>query len=63
MFSREGRWSDVVVGTGSLKLDELVKTLAEVGYEGVTTLEYEADVQNPVPALTKCIAAIRGTKV
>jgi len=63
VFSREGKWSDVVVGTGSLKLPEFVATLGEVGFHGVTTLEYEADVKDPVPALSKCISAIRGTKV
>ena len=50
---------DVVVGTGILDLPGLFKAMDEVNFDGYVVLEYEADVDNPVPALSKCVDAVR----
>ncbi|HEX4054813.1 MAG TPA: sugar phosphate isomerase/epimerase [Tepidisphaeraceae bacterium] len=59
VFDRRGQWSDVIVGTGNLDLPEFVKALEETDFDGMAVIEYEADVENPVPALTKCVAKMR----
>lgn len=46
---------DVVIGKGNLDLPGLIKALKKVGFSGPTILEYEGDVENPVPALKKCV--------
>lgn len=61
VFEPNGMWKDVVVGEGTLDLPEFVKALAETGFDGVSVLEYEADVENPVPALTRCVESMRAT--
>jgi sugar phosphate isomerase/epimerase len=59
VFDRARQSTDVVVGTGNLKLAELIKTLKSKGFQGEWILEYEGDVENPIPALQKCVEAIR----
>ena len=59
IFDRKGKPEDVVVGTGNLDLPQLMKLLCEINFDGSLTLEYEGDVENPVPALAKCVAAIK----
>jgi len=58
-FDRAGNHKDVVVGTGNLDLERLDRALKKVGFAGCAILEYEGDVDNPVPALAKCVANIR----
>ena len=60
VFDRRGQWTDVVVGTGNLDLPAFVKALEETNFDGMAVIEYEADVENPVPALTNCVAKMRG---
>jgi sugar phosphate isomerase/epimerase len=49
---------DVVVGTGNLDLRELDAALQEVAFSGEAVLEYEGDVDNPVPALRECVGMV-----
>lgn len=58
VYSREREPVDVVIGTGILDLPGLVTALGEVGFAGVPIIEYEGDVNNPVPALTECVREI-----
>lgn len=60
VFDRNGKPSDVVVGTGGLDLPAFVRAVDEVGFDGSCTLEYEAEPENPLPALLQCAEAIRG---
>jgi inosose dehydratase len=60
VFDRAGKWSDVVVGRGNLKLKEILKLASSATKMAAMTLEYEGDPNNPVPALKECIAAIQG---
>jgi sugar phosphate isomerase/epimerase len=53
---------DVVVGTGILSLEALDQALSEKGFQGEAILEYEGDVNDPIPALRKCVDAV-GTKM
>ncbi len=60
VFDRAGRWHDVVVGEGNLdlaKMLEIIKTKAPANCSPI--IEYEADVENPAPALQRCVAAVR----
>lgn len=59
VFDRNAQWNDVVVGTGNLNLPEFVKALNETGFDGMAVIEYEADPDNPVPALTECVQRMR----
>lgn len=49
---------DVIIGKGNLDLPLFVKTLEKVGFHGFNVIEYEADAENPVPALTECVQVL-----
>ncbi len=57
-FDAARKPTDVVVGTGNLKLKELAAKLTSVSFKGYTVIEYEGDVDNPTPALKKCVDAL-----
>lgn len=59
VFERNGQWQDVIVGEGNLDLPAFVKALDEGGFNGVAIVEYEGDVENPDPALKKCVETMR----
>ncbi len=59
VFDRAGSPEDVVVGTGNLGLPALYETLKKVDFGGACVLEYEGDVEDPVPAVTECVEAVR----
>lgn len=58
-FDRAGNHEDVVVGTGNLDVVALRDVLKKIGFDGLAILEYEGDVEHPVPAISKCVDAIR----
>ncbi len=60
VFDRARTPEDVIVGTGNLELPALDAVLAGGGFTGPAILEYEGDVDDPVPALKKCVDAVRG---
>jgi len=60
VFDRARTPEDVVVGTGNLRLAELLETLMKNDFGGFAVLEYEGDVEDPVPAVKQCVAAVRG---
>ncbi len=60
VFERNAQWKDVVVGQGNLNLPGFVQALNENGFDGMSVIEYEADVENPSPALAQCVKAMRG---
>jgi sugar phosphate isomerase/epimerase len=39
----------------------LLAALGETGFDGMAVLEYEADPENPVPALRRCVESVRRT--
>ena len=59
VFDRAGKGEDVVVGTGNLDLPKLFEILKSQNYSGYAVLEYEGDVENPVPAIIECVVAVR----
>ncbi len=59
IFERSRKQKDVIVGTGNLDLKKFLATLNGVGFKGMCVLEYEGDVDNPVPAVSECVAAVR----
>ncbi len=63
VFEKNAQWQDVVVGSGTLDLPAFVIALDEGGFDGAAVIEYEADVENPVPALTRCVESMRGVAV
>ena len=58
-FDSAGQHKDVVVGTGNLDLARMAEAMGAAGFDGYVVLEYEADVENPVPALRQCVEAVR----
>lgn len=61
VFASNGQWSDTVVGEGCLDLKAFVNELENGGFGGMAVIEYEADPENPVPALKSCVEAMRKT--
>ncbi len=59
VFERNGQWQDTVVGEGNLDLKGLLTELETQKFSGVSILEYEADPENPVPALKACVEKMR----
>jgi sugar phosphate isomerase/epimerase len=59
IFDKRAMWTDVVIGTGNLDLPGVVKALEETNFNGMAVIEYEGDVENPVPALRQCVDRIR----
>ena len=59
VFGRDGKPEDVVVGTGNLDLAKALQLAGENDKVGYAVLEYEGDVDNPVPAMKKCVDAVR----
>ena len=59
VFDRAGKPEDVVVGTGNLDLPAMAALLKSTGFDGYLTLEYEGDVDDPVPSVKKCVEEIR----
>ena len=59
VFDKNAQWHDVVVGTGNLDLPAFVKALEDTNFNGFAVIEYEADPENPVPALTECVQKMR----
>ena len=60
LYSPNREPEDVIVGTGNLSLADLDKALRDVAFDGAWVLEYEGDVDDPVPALKECVTAIKG---
>jgi len=50
---------DVVVGTGNLDLGRLIRIVRTAPRMLSCVLEYEGDVENPVPAIVKCVEQIK----
>ncbi len=63
VFDRVGKPEDVIIGTGGLNLPEFVRAVEEANFTGSCTLEYEAEPENPLPALLNCAAAIRAVTI
>jgi inosose dehydratase len=63
VFGPDGKPEDVVVGTGNLDLEGLVEKMENADFDGYAVIEYEGDVDNPVPALKKCVEAINKTSI
>ncbi len=56
-FDSARKPEDVVIGSGNLSLPDLKAALLGIGFMGIPILEYEGDVENPVPALKQCVEA------
>jgi sugar phosphate isomerase/epimerase len=59
VFDRSGGHEDVVVGTGNLDLPGLVAAIRVLDWDCPMIIEYEGDIDNPIPALKECVAATR----
>lgn len=62
VFGSNGQGEDVVVGQGNLDLQRMFEAAGKVDFSGLEVLEYEGDVDNPIPALTQCVQAIRSAR-
>jgi inosose dehydratase len=58
IFDRARQPVDVVVGQGNLQLGKLLALLRQIHFDGPAILEYEGDVDNPMPAIQACVAAV-----
>ena len=61
LFNQDGSWKEVIVGTGNLNLPKFLTALQSGGFNGMAVVEYEADSDDPSPALARCIASVRAS--
>jgi inosose dehydratase len=59
VFDRAAKPQDVILGEGNLNLKQLLETLDKNSFSGEAIIEYEGDVNNPVPALKKCVEEVK----
>lgn len=57
-FKPDGRWTDVVVGTGNLNLEAVKQAGEACGFTGPAIIEYEGDPENPIPAVRSCVQTL-----
>ena len=55
VFDEEGNHEDVIIGTGGLDMPGLMVKLKAIGFNGYLSIEYEGDVDNPIPAVKECV--------
>jgi sugar phosphate isomerase/epimerase len=53
-------FSQCPVGDGSIPIPAIFKQLKKIGYQGVCSLEYEIDADNPMPGMQKSFAYMKG---
>ena len=58
IFDRSAKPQDVILGEGNLNLKGLLEVLDKNSFSGEAVIEYEGDVENPVPAIKKCVEAV-----
>lgn len=58
VFDRAGKPADTILGEGNLDLPKMLALLAANPVTESVIIEYEGDINDPVPALTKCVAKI-----
>jgi sugar phosphate isomerase/epimerase len=51
--------TDVVFGKGVLDVPAVLKALAEVKFDGMISIEYEANATNPLPDVKACVQAFK----
>ena len=56
----KNRDSQVIVGKGAIDFPALFRALVKIGYTGHVGLEYEIDVDNPLPGMLQSFAYMRG---
>jgi sugar phosphate isomerase/epimerase len=56
----KNRDSQVIVGKGAIDFPALFRALVKIGYTGHVGLEYEIDVDNPLPGMQQSFAFMRG---
>lgn len=61
VFDKARKPHDVVIGSGNLDLPKFIAVLKKSGFSGSLILEYEGDINNPVPALKQCVEVFRKT--
>jgi sugar phosphate isomerase/epimerase len=51
--------TDVIIGQGILDLPKFMSVLKSASFAGPLVIEYEGDVENPVPALSECVSRLK----
>ncbi len=59
VYSPKREPKDVIIGAGNLDLPKFMQMLKQINFTGPLVIEYEGDVDNPVPALKQCVEALR----
>jgi len=59
LFNPDRSFEETIAGEGNLDLTAMVSALQEVDFDGYAVIEYEEDMENPVPAISKCVEAVR----
>jgi sugar phosphate isomerase/epimerase len=51
----------IEIGRGMIDFEAFVKSLRQARYGGLCSIEYEKDMQNPLPGLAESLGFFRGT--
>ncbi len=57
-FDGDGKQRDVIIGSGGLDLHELIRRLDAMDFGGYMSLEYEGEVDDPLPAVIECLDVV-----
>ena len=52
--------SQCIVGEGAIPIAAILEQLETIGYRGYVNLEYEIDVDDPLPGMKQSFAYMRG---
>jgi sugar phosphate isomerase/epimerase len=55
-----GNFGQCPVGEGAMPIPAIFRQLKKINYQGVCSLEYEIDADNPLPGMMKSFAYMRG---
>ncbi|MFA5240189.1 MAG: sugar phosphate isomerase/epimerase [Phycisphaerae bacterium] len=50
----------VEIGRGVIDIPKFVKTILNLGYDGITSFEYEKDENDPLPGVTESVGYVKG---
>lgn len=59
-FDEKSNPIEAILGTGELDLKKIFSALSDINFQGYATLEYEGDVDDPVPSLKESLKALEG---
>ena len=58
-FAKDRSPEEAILGDGNLDLSAMAAALSDIGFDGLSIIEYEGNPANPVPPIIECVAAVK----